>query len=63
MNLSGIHDFNANNVIIDSDIVNQQTHGAVIITRGTCSIRTSQNFTINKDFEVKEGASFVVTNQ
>jgi len=61
--LTGSKTYATNNVMIGSDVTNKIVQGPVAINNGRTNIKVSQGVTITKDFEVKIGAEFVITNE
>jgi hypothetical protein len=60
--LAGTNTYEADNIMIGSNVTNKVTQGSVIINSGSTTIKASQGTTITKEFKVKSGAEFTVTN-
>ncbi len=60
--LAGIKNYETNNAMIGSDVTNRVAQGPVVINSGSTTIKATQETTVTKDFEVKLGAEFTITN-
>ena len=49
--------------MIGSDVTNKVTQGPVVVNSGNTMVKASQGATVTKDFEVKLGAEFTITNE
>ena len=48
--------------MIGSNVTDKVAQGPVAINSGSTTVKASQGTTITKDFEVKSGAEFTITN-
>lgn len=60
--LAGTNTYETGHAVIGSDVTNKVAQGPVVIYSGSNTIKASQGVTITKDFEVKSGAEFSITN-
>lgn len=58
--LTGSKTYSTSNVMIGSDVTNIVSQGPVTINSGSTIVRASEGVTITKDFEVKNGAEFMI---
>ena len=63
MTISGTKTFKTGKAMIGSDVTNKIPHGPVVIDSGSITVKASQGATITKEFEVKAGAEFTITNE
>lgn len=63
ISLSGMKSYETGNALIGSDVTNEVIQGPVVINNGSTTVKASQGATITKDFEVKLGAKFTITNE
>ena len=61
--MDGTRIYKSSNAIIGSDVTNIVMQGPVVINSGNTTVKVNQRATITKDFEVKPGAEFTVTNE
>ena len=61
--LAGMKTYETGKAIIGSDVTNIVAHGPVVINSGNTTVKAIHGATITKDFEVKLGAEFTITNQ
>ena len=61
--MTGTKNYETNNVMIGSDVTNKVPQGPVVINSGSTTVKATYGATITKDFEVKSGAEFTITNQ
>ena len=61
--LTGTKTYETGNAMIGSDVTNKVAQGPVGINSGNTTIKVSQSATVTKDFVVKLGAKFTITNQ
>ncbi len=61
--ISGTKKYETGNAMIGSDVTNKVTQGPVVINSGNTTIKASLGVTITKDFEVKPGAEFTISNE
>ena len=59
--LTGSKTYATSNVMIGSDVTNIVSQGSVTINSGSTIVKASEGVTITKDFEVKNGAEFMIT--
>ena len=60
--LAGTKTYEAGNIMMGSNVTNKIAQGPVVINSGSTTVKASQQTTITKDFEVKSGAQFTITN-
>ena len=60
--LSGTKSYETGNAMIGSDITDKVIQGSVVINSGSTTVKTSKGANITKDFEIKSGARFTITN-
>jgi len=61
--LIGTKNYESKHVMIGSDVTNKVVQGPVVVNSGSTRIKASNGATITKDFEVRQGAEFVITNE
>ena len=61
--LTGMKTYETGNAMIGSNVTNKVVQGPVITNSGNTTLKASQSATITKDFEVKLGAKFTITNE
>lgn len=61
--MMGTKTYETGSAMIGSNVTNKINQGAVVINSGSTTIKVSQGATITKDFEVKLGAEFTITNE
>ena len=61
--ITGSKTYTANSVIIGSNVTDKVYQGPVTVSSGTTTIKASEGSTITRDFEVEQGAQFIITNQ
>jgi hypothetical protein len=49
--------------MIGSNVTNKAAQGPVVVYSGSTTVKATQGATITKDFEVKAGAEFTITNE
>ena len=59
----GTKNYIADNAMIGSNVTNKVVQGPVVINSGSTTIKATHGATITKDFEVKSGAVFTITNE
>ena len=59
----GTKNYIADNAMIGSNVTNKVAQGPVVINSGSTTIKATHGATITKDFEVKLGAVFSITNE
>jgi len=62
MIFAGTKTYETGSAMIGSNVTNKVTQGPVIINSGSTTVKASHGTTITKDFEVKSGAEFTITN-
>ena len=60
--LAGTKTYETGNAMIGSNVTDKVTQGPVVIQSGSTTVKASQGATITKDFEVKSGAEFTISN-
>ena len=60
--LAGTKTYETGNAMIGSNVTNKIVQGPVVISNGNTVVRASQGAIITKDFEVRLGADFTITN-
>lgn len=63
LTLSGTKTYETGHAMIGSDVTNKVTQGPVVVNSGNTMVKASQGATVTKDFEVKLGAEFTITNE
>lgn len=61
--LIGTKNYESKHVMIGSDVTNKVVQGPVVVNSGSTRIKASNGATITKDFEVRQGAEFIITNE
>lgn len=61
--LSGTNFYQSKQVKIGSNVTNKIAHGPVVVNNGSTTVKVNQSATITKDFEVRQGAEFIITNE
>ena len=59
----GRHHIKSNSFAIGKDVINNDFNGPVKVIGGTLDIKYKDNVTINKDFEVKQGAILSISKE
>lgn len=60
--LTGTNNYETSSAMIGSNVTNKVAQGPVVINTGSTLIKASHGAVITKDFEVKSGAEFIITN-
>lgn len=60
---NGRHHIKSNSFIIGKDVIDNNFNGPVKVTGGNLNIKYKDNVTINKDFEVKRGATLSISKE
>ena len=60
---TGTKNYESKHVMIGSDVTNKVAQGPVVVNSGSTRIKASHSATITKDFEVRQGAEFIITNE
>lgn len=61
--LTGTKTYETGNTMIGSNVTNKVAQGPVVVYSGSTTVKANQSATITKDFEVKTGAEFTITNE
>ena len=61
--LTGTKTYETGNAMIGYDVTNIVSHGPVVINNGNTTFNARQSATITKDFVVKLGAKFTISNE
>ena len=61
--LAGMKTYETGYAMIGSDVTDKVAQGAVFVNSGSTIVKASQGAIITKDFEVKPGAEFTITNE
>lgn len=61
--LTGTKTYETGNAMIGSNVTNKAAQGPVVVYSGSTTVKATQGATITKDFEVKTGAEFTITNE
>lgn len=61
--LTGTKTYETDNAMIGSDVTNIVSHGPVVINNGNTTLKARQSATITKNFVVKLGANFTISNE
>ena len=60
---NGRHHIKSNSFVIGKDVIDNNFNGPVKVTGGNLNIKYKDNVTINKDFEVKRGATLSISKE
>ena len=61
--LEGIKTYETDTFIIGSDVTSKVNQGPVVVDSGNIVIKSHRETTISRDFEVRQGAEFFITNE
>lgn len=61
--LASTKNYESEYVMIGSNVTNKIAQGPVVINSGNTMVKASHGATITKDFEVRQGAEFIITNE
>lgn len=61
--LAGMKTYETGHAMIGSNVTEKVAQGPIVINSGNTTVNANQGATITKDFEVKSGAIFTITNQ
>lgn len=60
---NGRHHIKSNSFVIGKDVIDNNFNGPVKVTGGNLNIKYKDNVTINKDFEVRQGATLSISKE